>query len=155
MYNKFDYIDNFLIIYGISLDSKSPKIEQFIIEKMEKSHNSFVGDKVTITLVSKNGDKRYLTLVQKYINIEGDDLRHPIRKILSNKKEWEPEGYYMYSYMVSFDRNALIEYYCNEIETENSELEKQMNKLLMTINVNKEKISSIRNQKLYEITDEI
>ena len=125
MYNHFDYIDNFTIIYGISLDNQSPKVEQFIIDKVEKTHNQFVGDSVILNLVSENGDKLYLPLVQRYVNAEGDDLRHPIQKTLSNHKTWQSDDYKMYSYIVSFDRDELIDEYCMGIEEENLELSKK------------------------------
>ena len=155
MYNHFDYIDNFTIIYGISLDNQSPKVEQFIIDKVEKSHNQFVGDSVILNLVSETGDRLYLPLVQRYVNAEGDDLRHPIQKTLSNHKTWQSDDYKMYSYIVSFDRDELIDEYCMGIEEENLELNKKNCELLKQIEANRQKISSIRKQRLYEITDEI
>lgn len=155
MYNHFDYIDNFNIIYGISLDKQSPKVEQFIIDKVEKTHNQFVGDSVILNLVSETGDRLYLPLVQRYVNTEGDDLCHPIHKILSNHKTWQSDDYKSYSYIVSFDRDELIDEYCEEIDTVNLELSKKNCELLKKIEANREKISNIRKQRLYEITDEI
>ena len=108
-----------------------------------------------MNLVSETGDRLYLPLVQRYVNAEGDNLRHPIQKTLSNHKAWQSDDYKMYSYIVSFDRDELIDEYCMGIEKENLELSKKNCELLKQIEANRQKISSIRNQRLYEITDEI